>query len=145
MHLSPNATADAQPCIEIPFTFVNSHVVVSGRIHKHPVHFILDTGAPESMLDASAAKRVELRFDETAGADGRGLDGGSVVIYDGGSATVLLADRPIPKTAFRVGALPVFQPMAVHDQNIGLLGTAFFARFSRVELDFTDRVLRLSD
>lgn len=131
--------------VEIPFTFVNSHLVVSGRIQGHPVHFIVDTGAPDSILDAAAARRIGLQFETGATTDGRGLDGGSVAIHDGASADITFENRTFPQTALHVSALPVFQRMAVHEQNVGLLGTAFFARAGHVEFDFSKRVMRLGE
>ena len=64
MRLMRSAKTGTTPFIEMPFTFVNSHLVVSGQIGGQPVHFVLDTGAPRSILDVSAAKRVGLRFDK---------------------------------------------------------------------------------
>jgi len=129
--------------IEVPFTYVNSHLVVTGTINEKPVHFVLDTGAPQSMLDAEAATRVGVWFDESSERAGRGIDGGSAPVYKGGTASLTLGDTTIPDTVFNAGGLPVFQRMTVHQQNAGLLGTAFFARFARMELDFANRVLRL--
>jgi len=143
MHLARHRSTNDQQAIELPFTFVNSHLVVNGQISNHRVYFTLDTGSPDSMLAVSAARRVGLQFDETSRKDGRGLDGGSAAVYKGRSTALLLGGRSIPDTTFHVGALPIFDRMTVHDQNVGLLGTAFFAGFARVEIDFNQRVLRL--
>jgi len=143
MHLGPTRTKNHVRAIEVPFTYVNSHLVVTGKVNGKPVHFVLDTGAPQSMLDAAAAERIGVSFDQASERAGRGIDGGSAPVYEGGTATLVLSGTSIPLTEFHAGKLPVFERMSVHHQNAGLLGTAFFTRFGRMEIDFAGRRLRL--
>ena len=142
IRLSDRDPSAAGAALELPFAIVKTHVMVKGEVNGKPVHFILDTGAPGPILDASAAKAAEVESDTTTARSGRGLDGGSATITRGSPARLTLAGRTLEDVSFNVSDLSVFSSMRVHGQNVGLLGNAFFARFARMELDFVRRVVR---
>ncbi|MHC5111016.1 MAG: aspartyl protease family protein [Planctomycetota bacterium] len=131
---------DAQ-VLEVPFTFVSSHLTVDGRIEGAPVHFIMDTGSPDVVLDAFAAERIGVKM-EKGSRPGRGLDGGSSEIRKGSRVELSIAARNFEAVQPQISALPCFRMLRTNKQNAGLLGNSFFSRFTRMELDFKQRVAR---
>lgn len=126
----------------MPFTIVRTHLVVTGAVNGAPVHFVLDSGAPESFLDPAAAKDAGVEIDKDSVRKGRGLDGGAADIHSSKGGTLKLGDRSFPDIAFRISALHAFSGLNAHGQNVGLLGNSFFQRFRRFDIDFDRRVVR---
>lgn len=142
LHLASAALGETPDAVEVPFAFVKSHLMVQAGVNGIPVHFILDTGAPGSFLDARAAKAIGLDAADATRRSGRGLDGGTADIFSGARAGLTLGSRKIDDVRFAISALPAFSSMRVHGQKIGLLGNDVLGRFRRVEIDFVRRKIR---
>jgi hypothetical protein len=125
----------------IPFAMVHTHLMIPTRANGVPVAMIIDTGAPETFLDEQAANAAGVQADgerKTAS----GLDQGSVEMRN-----ARLKELTIGKSVWRdvpahVSAMPVFAPMRVHGQNVGLLGNSVLAGYERVDFDFRERTAR---
>ncbi len=142
MTMSPEPLPMDGEFLELPMTIIRGHVVVDGMVGGARVSFILDTGAPESFLDALAADAAGVAVDASSGEDGGGLDGGRLSILDSEAAVLRLASTAFEDICFKVSAFPLFASLRGGGQNVGLLGVSFFARFDRVDIDFEDRVVR---
>lgn len=133
----PNGTGT----LELPFTFVNSHLTVDGKLNESLVHFVMDTGCPGIILDTGAAKRIGVKAEKKM-RPGRGLDGGKAELSRGNSAALAFADRDLGAIQPKISALSCFTTLRTNNQNAGLLGNSFFSRFSKMELDFDRRIVR---
>jgi hypothetical protein len=128
--------------VELPFTFVTSHLVVDGQVNGQRVHFVLDTGAPNVFLDAEAARRLGIATEAKTARPGHGLDGGTVDIVQGGETTLTIADKSYGGIQPEVSALAAFVTLRTNGQNAGLLGNSFFSGFQRIEFDFDRCIAR---
>ena len=145
LRMARSMTSSDPKVLELPFTFASSHLVVDGRLNGSPVHFIMDTGAPDIFLDVEAARRIGVKSESEKAYAGSGLDGGSVDVTEGTAADLTLAGRSFGPVKTQLSALSCFLTLRTNGQNAGLLGNSFFGRFKRVELDFDRRVVRLVD
>src|SRR5262245_28260042 len=64
--------------VEIPFSLVHNLVVVQGSVNGTPVHLILDSGAPSTILDTDAAREAGVALMAGGASRQGGLDGGAV-------------------------------------------------------------------
>ncbi len=126
-----------------PFSLVRTHVVVEGTIASKTVRFVLDTGAPDSILDGAAAKSLGLASDKARGVNVSGLDGGSASLVPVDVAELSVAGARFVAPPFRAGDLAIFAPVRGDGQLAGLLGSSFVARCAKLELDFEERTVRL--
>ena len=140
--LSARAGDAADGAFELPFSFVSTHLAVTGRMGAAEVHWLLDSGAPGPLLDASAAQAAGLQVEDVAAGAGRGLDGGQAELFRAAPATLTLGPRSLADVGCAVSALPVFDMLRAPDQHVGLLGTSVLGRFEKVEIDFGRRVVR---
>jgi hypothetical protein len=132
----------ADSVIELPFSTVNTHSMIKVGVNGTPVSVILDTGAPEPILDGQAARAAGIN-PTPAGDDASGLDGGAVRIDPATVDLLTVGGHEIRDVDIHVSDLPVFTIMRTHGQCVGLLGNSLFAQFNRLELDFNARRLRL--
>ncbi|MGD2110112.1 MAG: aspartyl protease family protein [Phycisphaerae bacterium] len=128
--------------VELPFSIVKSHIFVNGSVNDVPVSFILDTGAPNPLLDVPAAKAAKVNPDRGRTRKARGLDGKQTELRTGAVAMLTLGGTTFQDVAFDVSALPVFAMLRAGGQGVGLMGNSFFARCRRVDIDFERRVVR---
>lgn len=128
--------------IELPFAFVSTHLVVEGAANGTPVFFILDTGAPSTHLDASAARAAHVRGDEAKADKTRGLDEGSATVMPGTIGRLTLGGWTVEEVPCRISELVPFDQLRSEDQHVGLLGNDFLSRFDRIEIDFSARKVR---
>jgi predicted aspartyl protease len=137
------SNAPASPgALKVPFTLVGSNLTIDGEMNKTPVHFILDTGTPDIILDRESAERIGVEIQDTKMARGRGLDGGQVDFKQGKVVDLVIANRSFGAVQPRISALSCFVILRTGRQNAGLLGNSFFSRFKRIEFDFDRRVIR---
>lgn len=141
LRMRSSAEESGSDILELPFTFVSSHVIIDGKVNDSLVHFVMDTGAPGIILDAEAAKRLGVNTERTM-RPGRGLDGGEADMRLGSPVDLSFADRSFGAVQPRISALACFMTLRTNRQNAGLLGNSFFSRFSRIELDFDRRTAR---
>lgn len=127
--------------LELPFTFVNSHLIVDGRLNDSLVHFIMDTGCPGIIMDTGAAKRIGVKPVKKM-RPGRGLDGGKAKFNLGSSVELVFGERSFGAVQPKISKLSCFTTLRTNGQNAGLLGNSFFSRFKQVEFDFERRIAR---
>ncbi len=132
----------AGDAIELPFTFVNTHLVVEGQVNGTQVFFVLDSGAPSTYLDQAAALAAGVPVDASRADSARGLDEGVVPVNKGRIESLALGDRLFDGVPCQVSSLSAFDALRGEGQNVGLLGNDFFARFNRIEIDFDGRAVR---
>jgi len=119
----------------IPFTIVDSHLLVEADIGGRTVHCILDTGAPTSFLDEATAR--ELGVDVQPADDrARGLGGQGVAMASGSIPSLSLGDAVLEVVPCKVAALSTFESLRNGDQLVGVLGCDLLAWFERIEIDF---------
>lgn len=133
---------DADDAIELPFTFVSTHLVVKGQVNDAPVFFILDSGAPSTLLDKAAAVAAGVPVDASRADSARGLDEGVVPMAQGRIDELVLGGRSFDDVPCHISALSAFNAVRGEGQHVGLLGNDFFARFTRIEVDFDGRTVR---
>ncbi len=142
LQLAPGPLGQSKTALQLPFSFAKSAFLVRGEIGGTDIHFLLDTGAPGSILDTSAAKAAHVEIHESAASKGRGLDGKGAQFMRAGATTLTIGGRQFPNLDLSVSELFAFSTMRRSDQHIGLLGNSFFAQFTRMEIDFGRRVVR---
>lgn len=138
---APSATAATDGCV-LPFSIVRSHLVVVLPVADAATHLIVDTGAPDSVLDATTADQAGLSFTATERRAG-GLDGGSVYMR-GATASVAVGDAMHDAVAFLVADLPIFRTLRGDGRRVGLLGGSLVRQYAAIEVDFVRRELRLT-
>lgn len=137
--------APADPgSIALPFSLVRSHAVVAGALAGESVRWILDSGAPDSILDRAAAAALGLRLEEADALRVSGLDGGSAALVPVEAGEIELGGERFAGVPLLAGDLAIFASMRAPGQLVGLLGASFLTRFDRVALDFEQRTLVLS-
>ena len=139
--MGPSGGPRQSEVLELPFTFVGTHLTVDGMVDGTLVHFVMDTGSPTLILDSAAAERIGVKTEKKSSA-ARGLDGGSSDITKGSPVELSFAARRFESVQPRISALPCFRMLKTNEQNAGLLGNSFFSLFTRMDLDFTQRVVR---
>jgi len=142
LSLHSSAAGRSKQAIEVPFSIVKSHIFVNGRVNDVPVNFILDTGAPNSLLDVPAAKAARVKGSSGKTRTAKGLDGVGTEMRIGAKAELTIGKKNFADTTFDVSALSVFATLRTGGQSIGLLGNSFFTKFRRVDIDFDRRVVR---
>lgn len=125
----------------VPFLVANEHLFVEANIAGNDAHMILDSGAPDILLDEQTAKRASIS-GTAAATPVRGLDEGRAESQVGTVSTVRIGEHVLRELPVRIARLVVFDRFRRDDQNLGLLGNRFFGRFERIEIDFSGKVIR---
>lgn len=134
--------SDEHPdAIRSPFSTVAGHLFIRCEVAGTLVAFVLDTGSPTCFLDPDAAAAAGVSGDASRGRTVRGLDGGQTTVLPATLDTLTIAGRPVRGLPIEIGRLPVLEQVR-SGQYVGLLGNTFFARFSRVEIDFQSETVR---
>lgn len=124
-----------------PFETDGGHILVGGRVQgSEPVWLLLDTAASGALIDADFARSIGLQAHGEATAVGpAGPVGGALV---SGARVALPGVELTVRTA---QTMPLeFLSRGCGRKIVAILGHEFFERFV-VEVDYTARVLRLSD
>lgn len=139
--LAPRGAGGATPPVALPFELANGHVVLPVEVGGRNLSFVLDTGAPVTIIDRARAAELRLAV-------------GSEFTMRGAGANV--AAVPVPDATYRVRGLPGFtgrveiamalQPMApaLGRDFDGILGASFIRQFV-LEIDWEARRVRLHD
>lgn len=144
LKLNPKDGIQPSTAVELPFALVRDHVFVKGLVDNVAVTFIVDTGSPLSFLNVRAAQAAVLEpISKTAGSV-RGLDDKRIQTTTGRARQVRLGTATYPQIEFAIADLPVFESYMGAQGNVGLLGNSFLQAFTKVEIDFDHRTLRLS-
>ena len=133
----------APPTATIPFVFDDGRVFIPVRLaHDSTRWFILDTGVPETTVDAGLAARLGL----TATDAGTVTGAGSHAMHAGRAAAVPVSVGGVPLSPPFISVAPLdsllFPYSGIHAP--GAIGAQFFAEHV-VELDFDAHVMRLYD
>jgi len=139
----PSAEMPGERALAVPLSVVNGHLVVAARVSGVLLHGILDTGAPDIVLDPATAAALGVVAPAAAAAlPARGLDGGTVQARTARLPDLTLGRSRQTDLPVVLVALPVLAPLRLPGQHVGLLGNSLLARFARVELDLVGRVAR---
>jgi len=124
-----------------PVAMLGSRSYCRGKVNGADVCFLIDTGAPRTILDVRAAEQAGVaptgdeRRVRGIGGEGATLRGGVAGSISVGGAT--LSDAPV-----EVGALPLFSRFR-GPTPVGILGNSTLSNFGAVTLDFENERLLL--
>lgn len=138
---SPQATLRDGAPLNVPVTIRSNHFVITVCRGERPLSFVLDTGAPFSIIDLSLAKDFGIEIGQSYSA--RGAGNGSIAAARIRQDSVRIAGTNI--------VVPFAQAMDFHSLNAvgrvnlqGILGADFIDRFV-LGLDYRDSVFSLYD
>ena len=135
-----NASNDNKDAyLQIPFSFVGN-IFIRGKINGKSVVFILDSGAPISILDKTSALSIGLKIDKPSGYI-LGLGGQRSKVWKTYIQSLQLGNRLFSDVMFNIASLQIFNSYRKY-QYIGILGNSFLSQFSAFEINFEAEVLR---
>jgi hypothetical protein len=134
-----SAPAPGTPTAETRFSWVASHVVVLGTLDGARVRWILDSGAPRTVVDSVGAPPLRSAGGSRAL---RGLEGPGVHAARARATSLTLGADEHRDVACDVSPLPVFAAFREPGCALGVLGLSELARYRRLEVDFERRVVR---
>ena len=143
LRLSRESTiAQSAAVAEVPYSRMNSHLMVRAKVNAAPALFWIDTGAPGCDLDTKTADAAGVKTT-SGGYDVTGLDNTTKIkAMPTKIGELQIADAALSDVDATVCAFPVFDILRGNGESCGLLGNAVLARFQRVEVDFKDRFVR---
>lgn len=128
--------------IELPIVVKNNVPFVRGTLNGRELHFLLDTGSPESFLSLEALRASALSARPGSMRTVTALDGASRKVSATMPATLALGSREFSSVSFNIGTLPVFGQFT-ENQNPALLGNDILEQLGAFEIDFEAGVIRL--
>ncbi len=127
--------------IDLPVAIRNNHFVITVCRGDRPLSFVLDTGAPFSIIDLGLAKELGIEIGRMSSSRGAG----------GGSSASASVRRDSARIAGTDIVVPFSQAIDFHALNAvgrlkieGILGADFIDRFV-LGLDYRDSVVRVFD
>ncbi len=132
------APSGARPAAVTPFAWVASHLLVAGEIGGRRARWILDSGAPRTVVDSVGAPA----FEAHAAAPIGGLGGRKLGALRARAASARAGALDLGGLECDVAPLDVFASLRQPGLALGLLGLADLARCARIEVDFRARVIR---
>jgi len=132
--------ATALPAV-IPVELSNGHVFVKVCIGEHELDFILDTGAGNTFLDLTVARRLGFKLGSTFTVGGAGAGRVEGARVEG--ASVAIAGTSLTQTVPSAIDLSRLPSREGHRMD-GILGYDFIAR-NVVAIDYARRELRVYD
>lgn len=140
VNLSTSRVAEEE-AIELPYTTVNGLLYVNASTNNTVVHFLLDSGAPNSFLSPEALELTNTNsiFDSSFAYSGGGgqVAQGKMGLLD----ELTVGDEVFSDHLFAVGEIQPLKRIR-RGEAAGLLGNSFFEMFSLTEIDFDQRVVR---
>ncbi len=131
----------AAPDAVLPLRRVGALVGIDARLGDTDVFLVLDSGSPRSFISEGAARAAHLATTPSTGKAPRGLDGKPLPVGNARADHLSIGAVALSDVALLVSDLPVLAKLAT--TNVGLLGSDLLQRFSAIEVDFSDEVLRL--
>jgi predicted aspartyl protease len=129
----------------VPFRKAGNHLFVEGKVEDAPVTFVFDTGARRAHLHPAVASAAGLTLRADDHSEGtRGLDGKKMDTRLTTSDRFHLGSSHFRNVPFVVADLPVFRAIGL-GEDAGLLGNTFLERFTEIEVDFRNEILRFVD
>lgn len=132
---------DVEPALETPFSLVGGLITLRTEVDGRPIHFILDSGARQSLLSTAAA--MELGLVRAAGASEmfRGLDGAPIEAWPAVLPVVATGSGCIRDLSVYVADVPVLDRMGLSASG-GLLGQNLREHFAAVVVDWEKSHIR---
>jgi len=129
--------------IQLPFVSIRRLMYVRGQIDSRPVLFILDSGAPDCMLQPQAAETLTkvIFLDSTLtfqGGGGQSKEGklGTIQLLSLAGASFI--DIPCV-----IGELSIYSTLG-RGQLAGIIGNSLLSRFAMVSIDFQENIISLA-
>jgi len=141
VQLAPGRARGAAPPVELPFELANGHVFLPVEVGGRALSFVLDTGAPVTIIDRARAAELRLAMGSEFSVHGAGANVTTVPVRD-----TTYRVRGLPGFTGRVEVAMALQPMAsgLGRDFDGILGASFIREFV-VEIDWEQRRIRLYD
>jgi predicted aspartyl protease len=134
------ALRSASGSTDIPFVYRSGMIWLNVAVpgHQAPLHFLLDSGASQSILDLRTAKRLSVKLGCCEAVEG--VQGCCDAFHAGSPAGATVGGVPVPANML---ALDLSSVSAASGSHIdGLLGADFF-RNHIVQIDFAAQKIRL--
>lgn len=116
-------------CLELA-----SHLFVPGRAGKLAWHWLVDSGAPRTILDTQALEAAGLALAGEGGSAG-GLDGARRALRELAPCSPSVGTREFREARPLASELEVFAPFRTRGLGIGLLGNDLLAELGELEID----------
>jgi predicted aspartyl protease len=127
--------------VDLPVTIRSNHFVITVCRGDRPLSFVLDTGAPFSIIDMSLARELGIETRQTSSARGAGSGTIAAASIRRDSARIAGTDIVVPfSQAMDFRALNAAGRMKLE----GILGADFIDRFV-LGLDYRDSVISVFD
>lgn len=140
---SEKSTLKSAGRIEIPYSVESGQLYIFASIGKIEVDLILDTGAPESLINPGLAKSANIKTAEDFTLSLKDLDGNPIKAQKAVINQIKISNYALSKIFVTVADLPLFDQQGL-DRTV-LLGNSFFEKYGRVEIDFQEKLIRLSN
>ena len=140
--LLSNESSERGNSILLRFVNIRKLMYVRGEINSQPVHFILDSGSPDCMLQPQA---VDALTEVVALDSSRTFKGGGGQVREGRHGIIRsmsLGEARFADIPCVIGELSVFSTLG-QGQLAGLIGNSLFSRFARVTIDFQKNTVSL--
>jgi hypothetical protein len=125
----------------VPCRAIASHLFVAAEAGAGRWQWMVDTGAPETILDLQALAGAGLAPSAEAGAAG-GLDGGTARLVRVSPCSARLGSHTWKDARPMAADLAVFAPLRSPGPSVGLLGNDLLSGLGTVEIDLAAGELR---
>lgn len=125
----------------VPCRAIASHLFVGAVAGASRWQWIVDSGAPQTILDLQALAGAKLKPEEDAGGAG-GLDGGTTRMVRVAECSAELGSHTWKSVHPLAADLAVFAPLRFPGQSVGLLGNDLLSGLGSVEIDLSAGELR---
>jgi|GEM_PF-1723466 len=132
----------AEGALVVPMRVENDYVLIDGKLNGEPVHFLIDTGSPESYIPVKTVRATGAAAVPNSTRTITLLDGSKTKIRDAQVKSLDIAGRSFSTADFRIGELPVFG-MLPGDVTPVLLGNSFLGAMQSVQFNFSEKTVRL--
>lgn len=124
-----------------PIARLGSRSYCRGKVNGADVCFLIDTGAPRTILDVRAAEHAGV----AATGEGhriRGIGGEGASLRGGVAGSIAIGEAALADAPVEVGSLPLFSRFR-GPTPVGILGNSTLSNFGAVTLDFENERLLL--
>ena len=128
----------------VDFQRASNLLFIKGSIQDHPIEFLLDIGARNSLMsnDFIIKNKINYSVLDTHTTIG-GMEGNQVQAIEGSIPGILLEAQHIEPLTFKISdQLSITHSIGLHDRS-AILGMNFFKKFTAMEIDFVENTLSL--
>jgi len=138
----PTHFTSGNSALRIPFELTSNVIFLQMRVNgSEPLSFVLDTGAPGTVLDASRAKMLGIKVSGGGDIEGTGENSAAA----GVAKDVSFSLKGLDFQAREIAVLPLSNLNHYVGRTVdGILGHNFFGRFV-VEIDYAARIINVYD